>query len=435
MARPEEQRPRWTEEEDRMLFECKGRNLDLPWPDIAELAGLSRSGKSCRDRWKNHLDPNVKRGNFSQEEDETIIRLHSSHENSWAFIATHLPGRTDNAVKNRWNNHLKNKLIGRSTDHQNILTHKSDDETIHHAFGGDYFASEPTQLFHLNYNIDPNPSSSSIPTPVSASQEIANPWSSFELACSKFPRGYLPIDCETIHHSLGGNYFEFEPTQLFHLNHNIDPNASSSSIPTPVSASQDISSPWSTSEFAYTEFSGDIFRVMMRSSITLSGEITLSLSPHNSFISTTILIQKQAQARFLHWFQPHKKSSTLELAGLSRSGKSCRERWKNHLDSNVKRGNFSQEEDETIIRLHSSHGNSWAFIATHLPGRTDNALKNRWNHHLKNKLIGRGIDHQNIPDPQSSTGDYFEPWISGPVSASVENAFMPTEQVTRNWST
>ena len=81
MARPEEQRPRWTVEEDRMLFECKGRNLDLPWPVIAELAGLSRSGKSCRERWKNHLDPNVKRGNFSQEEDETIIRLHSSHEN------------------------------------------------------------------------------------------------------------------------------------------------------------------------------------------------------------------------------------------------------------------------------------------------------------------------------------------------------------------
>ncbi|XP_034711387.1 transcription factor MYB17-like [Vitis riparia] len=314
MARPEEQRPRWTEEEDRMLFECKGRNSDLPWPAIAELAGLSRSGKSCRERWKNHLDPKVKRGNFSQEEDETIIRLHSSHENSWAFIATHLPGRTDNAVKNRWNNHLKNKLIGRSTDHQNIpdpqsstgdqlhatqlfhLNHninphassssipspvsasqeivnpwstselaypefpggylQSDDETIHHAFGGDYFAFEPTQLFHLNYNIDPNPSSSSIPTPVSASQEIANPWSNFELAYPEFPGGYLPIDRETIHDSLGGNYFEFQPTQLFHLNHNIDPNASSSSIPTPVSASQDISSPWSISEFAYTEFSG-----------------------------------------------------------------------------------------------------------------------------------------------------------------------------------
>ncbi|XP_034711395.1 myb-related protein 330-like [Vitis riparia] len=272
MARPEEQRPRWTEEEDRMLFECKSRNLDLPWPNIAELAGLSRSGKSCRERWKNHLDPNVKRGNFSQEEDETIIRLHSSHENRG----------TDNAVKNRWNNHLKNKLIGRSTDHQNIpdpqsstedqphatqlfhLNHNinphassssipspSDDETIHHAFGGDYFAFEPTQLFHLNYNIDPNPSSSSITTPVSASQEIANPWSSFEFA---YP--YLPIDRETIHHSLGGNYFEFEPTQLFHLNHNIDPNASSSLIPTPVSTSQDIASPWSSSELAYIEFSG-----------------------------------------------------------------------------------------------------------------------------------------------------------------------------------
>ena len=81
MARPEEQRLRWTEEEDRMLFECKSRNLDLPWPNIAELAGLSRSGKSCRERWKNHLDPDVKRGKFSKGEDDSIICFQSLYGN------------------------------------------------------------------------------------------------------------------------------------------------------------------------------------------------------------------------------------------------------------------------------------------------------------------------------------------------------------------
>ncbi|XP_034710215.1 transcription factor TT2-like [Vitis riparia] len=312
MARPEQQRPRWTEEEDRVLFECKSRNKNQPWPDIAKLAGLSRSGKSCRERWKNHLEPKVKRGNFSQEEDETIIRLHSSHGNSWAFIAKHLSGRTDNAVKNHYNHHLKDKLIGRSTDHQNIphpqsstgdqphatqlfdFNHNidpyassgsiptpvsasqeianpwstsqlaypefprgylpSDDETIHYSFGGDYFGFEPTQLFDFNHNIDPNASLGSIPTPVSASQEIANPWSTSQLAYPEFPRGYLPSDDETVHHSFGGDYFGFEPTQLFDFNHNIDPYASSGSIPTPVSASQEIANPWSTSQLAYPEF-------------------------------------------------------------------------------------------------------------------------------------------------------------------------------------
>ncbi|WKA06178.1 hypothetical protein VitviT2T_024093 [Vitis vinifera] len=92
-----ETRP-WTQEEDQKLNE---------W--------LSRSGKSCTERWNNHLDPNVKRENFSQEEDDAIICFQSLYGNSWESIAAHLPGRTDNDVKNRWYNHLKKKKIGRST--------------------------------------------------------------------------------------------------------------------------------------------------------------------------------------------------------------------------------------------------------------------------------------------------------------------------------
>ncbi|RVW13236.1 Transcription factor MYB34 [Vitis vinifera] len=141
-------------------------------------------------------------------------------------------------------------------------------------------------------------------------------------------------------------------------------------------------------------------------------------------------------------------------AGLERSGKSCRERWNNCVSPHVKRGNFSQEEDDTIIRLQCVHGNRWAYIATQLRGRSDNAIKNRWNNYLKKKpaitnqefLKGDEIIHHSLiagftsfipnvnPNETNFGGDYFEPWISGPASASVEYALMPNERITRNWS-
>ncbi|XP_019081453.1 transcription factor MYB53-like [Vitis vinifera] len=172
-----ETRP-WTKEEDQKLFECKSKNRHLSWPEIAmltelersrkrcrernpdlhrpdipTLAGLSRSGKSCTERWNNHLDPNVKRENFSQEEDDAIICFQSLYGNSWESIAAHLPGRTDNDVKNRWYNHLKKKKIGK------------------------------------------------------ISQEIANSWSTSELVYPEFAGDHLMSDDEIIHHSFGGDYF------------------------------------------------------------------------------------------------------------------------------------------------------------------------------------------------------------------------------------
>ncbi|KAL0914811.1 hypothetical protein M5K25_015195 [Dendrobium thyrsiflorum] len=114
-------RGQWTLEEDNKLSSYIAQHGTRNWRLIPKNAGLQRCGKSCRLRWTNYLRPDLKHGEFSEPEEQTIVKLHSVVGNRWSLIAAQLPGRTDNDVKNHWNTKLKKKLSGMGID---PVTHK-----------------------------------------------------------------------------------------------------------------------------------------------------------------------------------------------------------------------------------------------------------------------------------------------------------------------
>ncbi|XP_068336077.1 transcription factor MYB1-like [Pyrus communis] len=97
----------WTREEDNLLRQCIEIHGEGKWNQVSYKAGLNRCRKSCRQRWLNYLKPNIKRGDFKEDEVDLILRLHRLLGNRWSLIARRLPGRTANDVKNYWYTRLR----------------------------------------------------------------------------------------------------------------------------------------------------------------------------------------------------------------------------------------------------------------------------------------------------------------------------------------
>nr|BAP47698.1 transcription factor MYB2a [Gynura bicolor] len=99
----------WTIKEDMLLKNCIEKFGEGKWHLVPLKAGLNRCRKSCRLRWLNYLRPNIKRGDFGEDEVDLMLRLHKLLGNRWSLIAGRIPGRTANDVKNYWNTHLRSR--------------------------------------------------------------------------------------------------------------------------------------------------------------------------------------------------------------------------------------------------------------------------------------------------------------------------------------
>ena len=101
----------WTPEEDLKLRQLVQKYGKTKWSYIGKFLP-GRIGKQCRERWHNHLNPDLTKKAWTKEEEDVIIEIRAKLGNRWAKIARMLPGRSDNDVKNRWYASLRKKVEG-----------------------------------------------------------------------------------------------------------------------------------------------------------------------------------------------------------------------------------------------------------------------------------------------------------------------------------
>ncbi|KAJ6867372.1 hypothetical protein NC652_038555 [Populus alba x Populus x berolinensis] len=391
----------WTEEEDILLRKCVEKHGEGRWHEVPSRAGLNRCRKSCRMRWLNYLKPNIKRGQFSVDEVDLIIRLHKLLGNRWSLIAGRLSGRTANDVKNYWNSNQRKKVVSstdavRSKPEAKSITRDNITKPRPWKFRNLFWlGGKSTPLInvgsqHGNDLCKPCYSTVSPPSDINETESL---WWESSLDDKEINQTINSSCLGSAGSAAAAAYLESNES---HLVENNEPGGIKTGDVFYEQAGQNCWSDISLDADLWNLINTELDQQQPEKDF----RVRKGAWTEEEDILLRKCVEKYGEGR---WHQVPSKT------GLNRCRKSCRLRWLNYLKPDIKRGQFSVDEVDLIIRLHKLLGNRqvkmWSLIAGRLPGRTANDVKNYWNTNLRKKVVSSTEDAQTKPEAKSITKD------------------------------